>query len=326
MFHRRTLSAGLEQSLTRYLELRLPQLERQSQEEAARRKREQVRSEVGRMVTWLLLLAGYALILGAVNSEVLVGSITHPQELADRTTAALEAIRQVTAYLPEPLRGLMLSAASTVVLLVLRRASFSARADLGGAIYIGVTALALLALSAAASAGVIGALEALPGVIAVAFVTYEFSAMLRRLRRSEANDAAEAAPTQAAHRLQGRLTDLFVAIAPARDRRIAVLFVGLPLLCLSLAAAGNVTPASATAGGPLFWPTISAYVAFVLWCLWAFGVTPAQVRIPLWSIVVWAVAFLTQFGFTPVTEVFAPVVIAILLINVVLLTIRMGQR
>ena len=276
------------------------------------------------MVTWLLLLAGYALILGAVNSNVLFGSITNPKELADRTTAALEVIRQVTAYLPDPLRGLMLSAFSTVVLLVLRTASFSARADLGGALYFGVTVLALLALSAAASAGAIGALAALPGVIAVGFVMYEFSAMLRRMRRSEPNDAGGAAAIQGAgpdRRLQGTLTDLLGAIAPARGRRVAVLFVGLPLLCLAMAEAGD-----ATSGGWLFLPTAFAYVAFVLWCLWAFGVTPAEVRIPLWSIIVWAVVFLTQLGFSPVTQVFAPVVIALLLINVVLLTLRLGQR
>ena len=324
MFRRRTRSAGLEQSLTRYLELRLPQLERESQEEAARHKREEARSEVGRIVTWLLLLAGYALILGAVNSNVLVGSITNPTELADRTTAALEVIRQVTAYLPDPLRGLMLSAFSTVVLLVLRTASFSARADLGGALYFGVTVLALLALSAAASAGAIGALAALPGVLAVGFVMYEFSAMLRRLRRSEPDDAGGAAAIPGAgprRRLQRTLTNLLSAIAPARGRSVAVLFVGLPLLCLAMAEASD-----ATGGGWLYWPTRFAYVAFALWCLWAFAVTPAEVRIPLWSIVVWAAVFLTQLGFSPVTQLFAPLVIALLLINVVLLTLRLGRR
>ena len=122
-------------------------------------------------------------------------------------------------------------------------------------------------------------------------------------------------------RLLGQTSDLLGAllraIAPARSPRVAVVFVALPLLCLVIEGASFFTN-----GGPLFWPTFFSYIAFALWCVWAFGVTPAEVRIPLWSIVAWAVLFINQLGDTAVTRVFAPAAVAVLLLNVAAVTLR----
>jgi hypothetical protein len=325
MFRRQIRSDELELSLSRYLELRVQELEDQARQELANHRRGKIRSDVGRMVTWLLLLGGYAAILGTASQSLLIGSILNPQELAQKSTAVLSGVGQATSAFPEPLRGLLLSGISTLVLLVLRTASYSVRADIGGALYVGVTVLALLAFSAAASAGPISTLVAFPGLLAVGFLIYEFSVMLRRVRRSDvANNTAKSGAVSAS-RPQSQMQDivgtLLTAITPGTSRRVAVVFLAVPLVCLLMAAASFVTN-----GGVLYWPTFFSYVAFVLWCAWALGVTPAEVRIPLWSIVGWAALFLTQLGDTAVTRVFAPAAVAVLLLNVAAVTLRTRGR
>jgi hypothetical protein len=327
MFRRHTRSEelALELTLARYLELRVQELEDQTQQNVANRQRGEVRSDVGRMVGWLLLLGGYAAFLGAVSQSLLIGSLLNPQELAQNATAVLTGVGQVTSAVPEALRGLLLSAISTIVLLVLRTASYSFRADIGGSLYVGVTVLALLAFSAAASAGVLSTLVAVPGLLAVGFLIFEFSVVLRRVRRSDVPDDATVKQAANPSRLLGQTSDLLGAllraIAPARSPRVAVVFVALPLLCLVIEGASFFTN-----GGPLFWPTLFSYIALFVWSTWAFGVTPAEVRIPLWSIVVWAALFLTQLGDTAVTRVFAPAVVAVLLVNVAAVTVRTPGR
>lgn len=309
---------ALELSLAHYLDLRIQELENQAQQELANRHRGEVRSDVGRMVSWLLLLVGYATILGFASQTILLGSMLDPKALARNAAAVLTGIGKANSFVPEPLRGLLLSAISTVVLLTLRTASYSVRADIGGALYVGVTVLALLAFSAAVSAGLWSALVALPGLVAVGFLIHEFNMMLERLRRSDASGEAGGAPPRGAPpplgQIQGAIESLLHAIAPGRRMPIAVVFVGLPLLCLIIAVAGNFAP--------LYWPTRLSYVAFIVWCVWAFGVTPEEVRIPLWSIVGWATLFLYQLGATAVTIVFAPAVVIVLLANLALVTLR----
>jgi hypothetical protein len=321
MFRRHIRSDELELSLARYLELRVQELEDQARQELANNQRGKIRADVGRMVAWLLLLAGYAAILGTASQSLLIGSITHPQELAQKSTALLSGVGQATSAFPEPLRGLLLSGISTVVLLVLRTASYSVRADVGGALYVGVTVLALLAFSAAASAGPLSTLVAFPGLLAVGFLIYEFSVMLQRVRRSDvAGDTPESGAVSAsrpAAQMQDVIGTLVAAITPSRSRRVAVVFLAVPVLCLVIAAAGFITE-----GGVLFLPTRLSYFAFALWCAWAFGVTPAEVRIPLWSIVAWAALFLNQLADVTVTRVFAPAAVAVLLLNVAAVTLR----
>jgi hypothetical protein len=321
MFRRHIRSDELELSLARYLELRVQELEDQARQELANNQRGKIRADVGRMVAWLLLLGGYAGVLGTASQSLLVGSLLNPQELAQKSNAVLNGVGQATSAFPEPLRGLLLSGISTVVLLVLRTASYSIRADIGGALYVGVTVLALLAFSAAASAGPISTLVAFPGLLAVGFLIYEFSVMLQRVRSSDvAGDTARGGAVSAGRPLapvQDVVGTVVAAITPGRSRRVAVVFLAVPLVCFAIAAAGFLT-----SGGPLFWPTFFSYIAFALWCVWAFGVTPAEVRIPLWSMVAWAVLFINQLGDTAVTRVFAPAAVAVLLLNVAAVTLR----
>jgi hypothetical protein len=168
-------------------------------------------------------------------------------------------------------------------------------------------------------------LVAFPGLLAVGFLIYEFSVMLQRVRSSDVTgDTARGGAVSAARPLapvQDVIGTLVAAITPGRSRRLALVFLAVPLLCLVIAAASFVTN-----GGMLFWPTFFSYVAFVLWCAWAFGVTPAEVRFPLWSIVGWAALFLTQLGDTAVTRVFAPAAVAVLLLNVAAVTLRTRRR
>ena len=122
MLSRHAFSAELERSLARYLDLRVQELERQGHEEVARRQRDRVRQEVGRMVTWMVLLAVYALVLGGLSRNLLLASIVNPQQLAARATAALAGVGVVTATVPDLFRGLVLSGFSALVLLILRSA------------------------------------------------------------------------------------------------------------------------------------------------------------------------------------------------------------
>lgn len=321
MFRRHIRSDELELSLARYLELRVQELEDQARQELVNNQRGKIRADVGRMVAWLLLLGGYAAVLGTASQSLLVGSLLNPQELAQKSNAVLNGVGQATSAFPEPLRGLLLSGISTVVLLVLRTASYSIRADIGGALYVGVTVLALLAFSAAASAGSLSTLVAFPGLLAVGFLIYEFGVMLQRVRRSNvAGDTPESGAVSAsrpATQMQDVIGTLVAAMTPSRSRRVAVVFLAVPLLCLVIATASFFTE-----GGVLFLPTRLSYFAFALWCAWAFGVTPAEVRIPLWSMVAWAVLFINQLGDTAVTRVFAPAAVALLLLNVAAVTLR----
>jgi hypothetical protein len=306
MFRRHAFSSELERSLARYLDLRVQELERQGRDEVARRQRDHVRQEVGRMITWMVLLAVYALILGGLSRNLLLASILNPQELGGRASAALAGVGVVTEAVPDLFRGLVLSGFSALVLLILRSASYSVRRDVGGALYVGVVVLALVAFSAAASGGPLGALAALPGIAAAGLILFEFSVMLRRL-------GGGGAP--------GRLNRLLEAVRPDRSRALAVLFVAVPVACLGVAELGY-----ATSGGPLYWPTYVSYRVFVAWCLWACAATPSEVRIPLWSTVLWAVVFLIQLGATSVTLIFATAVVLVLTANVVVVTLGAGPR
>jgi hypothetical protein len=326
MFRRHARSDELELSLARYLELRVKELEDQARQDAAGQQRGVIRSDVGRMVTWLLLVAGYAAILGTASQSRLVGSLTHPQELSQNAMAVVNGLGQATSSVPDALRGLALSGISTIVLLVLRTASYSVRADVGGSLYVGVSMVALLAFSAAVSAGWISALVGFPGLLAVGFLVYEFSLMLQRVRStgvaSDGGNGAAVSASRPQGRIQEVIATMVAAISPSRSTRLAVVFVAVPLLCLAIAAASFVT-----SGGPLYYPTRLSYITFVLWCAWAFGVTPAEVRIPLWSIVLWGTLFISQLGDTDVTRVFAPAVVLVLLVNMALVTLgtRGGQ-
>ncbi len=315
------ISDELQQTLTRYLERRIAADEREEQRLAESRRREAIQTEVGQKVTWLLLLVGYALLLGVVSRPVLISALLDPGELVRRLAEAGTGLGVVTGAVPEALRGFLYSAVGTLALLLFRAASFNVRSDIGGALFIGFVAVALLGLSASASSGLVGALAALPGFAAAALVIYEFVEMLRRLERSGLGRRAR---RESAFRrlvlIAGRGRPLQRArgmLDPTSSAVATVALIGFPVVSLFTLAAAVLTN-----GGPLFWAGRSALIGFAVWCLWACYVTPHAIRIPLWSMLAWAGLFLTLFAFGSVSVIFAVAVIVLLVGNVAMLTLR----
>src|SRR5262249_5202700 len=157
----------------RYLELQIAQLERAEAAEAAARRQSEVRSAVGQLVTWLLLVVAYALVLGVASQDRVLSALLDPAQLARSAELARSSTEQAVELVPDPLRGLAISAVSTGALLVLRGASFSVRSDIGGALFVGVAIVSLVGLSAAAYTGILGLLAALPGFVAATLVVHE---------------------------------------------------------------------------------------------------------------------------------------------------------
>src|SRR5438093_8846452 len=133
----------LERTLLRYLELQIAQLERASVADADANRRSEVRSTVGQLVTWLLLLVIYALILGLTSRAFVIAALLNPSEFGHNLAAVGAYAGQSAAVVPEAFRGLAISAISAGALLVFRSASFSIKSDLGGALFVGVAILSL---------------------------------------------------------------------------------------------------------------------------------------------------------------------------------------
>jgi DNA invertase Pin-like site-specific DNA recombinase len=314
------ISHQLEGTLTRYLEKRLRAAEREEEQYAKGRRRAEIQSEVGQMVTYLLLLAGYALLLGIASRPLLIEALLNPGDLARRLADSSNALASVTNAVPEALRGLVLSAVGALGLFVFRAASFNIRADIGGVLFIGVVVLALGGLSAAASAGLVGALAALPGFAASGVLVYEFAEMLRRLERSGSyrRSHPKAAPRRRLlSRLDSALSGTRTLLDPIRSRVAGIIFVAFPILAVLTVAAAVLAH-----GGPLFWPARSALVGLAGWSIWACYFTPSAIRIPLWSMVVWAGLFLALVAFGWVSAIFAVAVVILLIGNVTIFTLR----
>src|SRR2546423_7440327 len=97
MFRRHIRSDELELSLARYLELRVQELQDQARQELVNNQRGKIRADVGRMVAWLLLLGGYAAVLGTASPSLLAGWLLNPQELAPKSNALLNAAGPATS-------------------------------------------------------------------------------------------------------------------------------------------------------------------------------------------------------------------------------------
>ena len=100
----------LERTLLRYLELQIAQLERASVADADANRRSEVRSTVGQLVTWLLLLVIYALILGLTSRAFVIAALLNPSELGHNLAAVGAYAGQSAAVVPEAFRGLAISA------------------------------------------------------------------------------------------------------------------------------------------------------------------------------------------------------------------------
>lgn len=290
--------ADLERTLQRYLDLQIAQLERAAAAEVEARRQGQVRAAVGQLVTRLVLVAGYALVLGLASRGRVLSALLDPGQLVQNAELARSSTEQAIEFVPDALRGLAISAVSALALLVLRGASFSVRADIGGALFVGVAIVSLVGLSAAAYSGVLGLLFAVPGYLAAALVVQE---LLRTLRRMRAAD------------IPGTLSRRLARLDPTRRPWLTAAFLGIPAACVAVIAASFVT-----GGGPLYWPSRSARYGFGAWCLWACAATPGAVRIPLWAAVPWSFLFALQLAADPVSFVFVVAAVGLLIANVLL--------
>jgi hypothetical protein len=322
MLRRYKGSIELEQAIARYLELRIQEMESQARAQERQMQRDSIRSEVGQMVTRLLLLAAYAVTLGLLGKAALMRAVLFdPQALADKVGHAATAAGQYLNLMPDALRGPLYTAGTAIALLMLRSTSFSARSNIGGAISSAVVVLSLAGLSAAASTGLVGSLAALVGFAASLLIMYK---LLQMVRRANGSEAIKEVPATGSVRRFVSVSELERAalrgldfIRPARNSGLTLAFVALPTLTIGLFAAAFFAN-----NRMLFWPAFSAAMALAVWTVWACAATPGASRIPLWSMVIWAILLLTQLSDDIVAVVFMAAVITVLLANVGLVTLR----
>src|ERR1700730_9538576 len=79
--------AAVERALLRYLELRIAQLERDAAGQVVAAQQSAVRSRVGRLITWLLLVVASALAMCLASRDLVLSALVDPGQLAGSATA-----------------------------------------------------------------------------------------------------------------------------------------------------------------------------------------------------------------------------------------------
>lgn len=317
MFWRTRVAPDLERLLGRYLELQIADLEDRRRAAEAARQAAAVRAQVGGTITHLVLVLAYAVGLGVVTWSLILAALLDPRALSEHVHRAVAIGGLALAAVPDALRGLVISTLTTLVLLVVRGASFSIRMDLGGALFVGTAVLALVGVSAAAFAGPLGVTAAVVGYAAALLVVHEFCDLVLRLRSSP---SAVSPPRTLPQRLLALLVRGSEAVQPQRSGWLTAAFVAVPSFSVVATVAAGFT-----GGGPLFVPARIGLFAFVGWSVWACAVTPTAIRIPLWSILPWSLLILTLFGFTPVSIILGLAALLMLLANVLVFTLRVAN-
>lgn len=306
------LTAALGSRAAHFLDLSIERLEADNRASLEQGRRKEMQDEVGKVVAQLLLLAPYAVAVGIVSQGVLHAAILDPDlllhRLRDLVSGSTAVSGNVTGAIPDALRGVFFSAISALVLLVFRGTSIGLRAELGGALFMGLVTMSIYGLSAGFGTGMIGSLVALPGLVLAVVVTFEFTHMV--LRITSTAGAAEAVPGTARGifgHLRRRLSDLVRRARPTGSNALAATFVSIPLLVVLVSLA-----AAAAGGGWLFWPARIALFALAGWSAWACVATPGAVRTPLWSMLGWAALLLLLSAATAVTAIFAVAIVLVL--------------
>ena len=309
------LTAALGSRAAHFLDLSIERLEADNRASVEQGRREAIQAEVGKVVAQLLVLAPYAVAVGIVSQAVLHAAILDPdlllRRLRDLVSGSTAVSGAVTGAIPDALRGVFFSAISSLVLLVFRGTSIGLRAELGGALFMGLVTLSVYGLSAGFGTGIIGSLVALPGLVLAVVVTFEFTHMVLRITSS--SETVEAAPATGRGifaRVRRLLGDLGRRAHPTRSRSVAAAFVAIPLLAVAVFLGAAAT--NPTNGGWLFWPARIALFALAGWSAWACLATPGAVRIPLWSMLGWAALLLLLSAATAVTAGFAVVIVLLL--------------
>ena len=279
------------------------------------RRRQAMQADVGKVVAQLLVLGPYAVAVGIVSQAVLNAALLDPEllvrRLRDLVSGSTAVTGAVTGAIPDAFRGIVISAISSLVLLVFRGTSIGLRAELGGVLFMGFVTLAVYGLSAGFGTGIVGSLIALPGLVLAVVITFEFTHMVLRITASPAGSALGPRPAGRGFfaRAQSLLGDFGRRVDPATKPALAVAFVGIPVLAVLLFLAAAAT--NGDNGGWLFWPARVSLYALAGWSAWACLVTPNAVRIPLWSTLGWAALLLLLSAATAVTAAFAVMVVLI---------------
>jgi hypothetical protein len=310
------LPPPLEALAAHFLDLSIERLEADNRAVEEQRRRQAIQADVGKVVAQLLVLGPYAVAVGIVSQAVLNAALLDPEllvrRLRDLVSGSTAVTGAVTGAIPDAFRGIVISAISSLVLLVFRGTSIGLRAELGGVLFMGIVTLAIYGLCAAFGTGIVGSLIALPGLVFAVVVTFEFSHMVLRITASSggAGSAPRAPGRGFFARVQRLLSDFGRTTNPTTRPALAGAFVAIPLLAVLLFLAAAAT--NADNGGWLFWPARISLFALALWSAWACLATPNAVRIPLWSTLGWAALLLLLSAATVVTAVFAVVIVLIL--------------
>ncbi len=316
------LSPQLERTLMRYLELRIQELESSEVERKESGERGELTAAIGQMLTRVSVLAVYALAIATAFQSVLIAALLNPQEVASRVKAAVSSLTIINS-IPPAFQGTVVAALGALALLAFRSTPLGVRANIVGPLFMGVIALSILSLSAAAAAGAVGMLAALPGFVAAVVIVYEFGLVLERTLQGQPDRAPAARTVDSRFTRQAAmvLNWLGSRVRVTESRAALFVFLGVPAVIIAVVVAAVLTN-----GGPLYWPSWIAQRAFPVWCVWAFAVTPKVVRIPLWSLLIWAALFLTLFFGTAVANIYALAILTTLLGNVMLAVLRSGRQ
>ncbi len=319
-------SPHLEQVLEQYLTLRIHALQREdrsrTEQELKAAADAALRTEVGRMVTRLFLLASYALVLGVIGTPQLLATLVNPAELGRLLQEAAVRLDSLIQLVPDALRSAVIGAVGGLAALSFNSTSSRVRFDVGGTLFVGVVVVSILGFASAASTGVIGTLAFMLGLAFSLYVVLEFFRVLRGLDTAAAD--TERAEPPILSRLAGRslsipcvaeLRGLGRAIRPDHSRPGTLAFLIVPPISMAVIVSVALADQAGPPGPLLYWVFLSGLIAFIAWCAWACVATPRQVRIPLWSMVGWSSLVLLLVFFTAVSAIFAVAMVVLLVVN-----------
>jgi hypothetical protein len=227
----------------------------------------------------------------------------------------------IIQFVPPEFRATLIASCGALFLLVFRSTPLGIRFGLGGVLFMGAVALSLLGMAVAASAGVVGAVAGLVGTVAAVVIVYELNQMLEKASglNAPANSLTESVDVRAAQRVGGSIDWVGRRVRVVDNLPGRIVFLAVPVL--AIVVVGIAAVLDSKRGSPLYSASWVAQRAFPLWCLWAFAVTPAAIRLSLWSLLVWGYVFATLFSFGAISILYALALLATVLINVVLLVV-----
>lgn len=318
MIEPRGTSPRLQRILEQYLTTRIQAFEREERSRAEQELKTAadaaVRTEVGRMITRLILLAGYSLLLGELSTPQLLATLVNPAELGRLVQLAATRLDALIRLVPDALRSSVIGGAGALVALSFNSVSFQARFEVGGTLLVGVVVMSILGFASAASTGLIGTLAFLVGILGSLYIVLEFFQVLRQLDIGAGPVGVLHADSSVFSRIAGRLLEdsrvdavrsVGRALRPERSRVATLAFLAVPPVALAAMLAVTIADQGGPPGPVLYWVFWSGLMALLAWSLWACAATPSRVRIPLWSMVGWSTFVILLVYFTPVSAIFA---------------------